>query len=76
MWRDESLEHWGQVFMATGLYEHGITFGEFLEDPSGYLAALGPPCMPAGLAGGDRPLLPRQRRVARRLWQRWEWEAN
>jgi hypothetical protein len=71
MFSDAYLEHWGAVYVAARLRERGIPFREFLADPWECLKTVERRSPPLGLAGGFRPLLPRQKRVAQALWKRW-----
>jgi len=70
MFSDEYLDYWGAVYVAARLLERGILFHQFLEDPRGYLKTVGLSCAPLCIVSGFRPLLPRQKRVARTFWKR------
>jgi hypothetical protein len=76
MFNDEYLDYWSTVFVAGRLLEQGIPFQEFLKDPWGCLKRPGPQSAPLSRAGGCRPLLPRQVKVAQALWRRWEPETD
>jgi len=71
MFSDEYLDYWGAAYVAARLSERGIFFQEFLADPRGYLKTVRLPCARLCVASGFRPLLPRQKRVARTFWKRW-----
>ena len=76
MYSNEFLEHWGAVYVASGLLEREIPFQEFLENPWGYLKAVELSSTPLCIASGYRPLLPRQRQVAQALWRSWELQTD
>lgn len=73
---DEYLEYWGAVYVAARLREQGIPFQEFLEVLQECLKTVELRSPPLCLAGGFRPLLPRQRRLAQALWRRWAPETD
>lgn len=76
MYNNEYVEYWGRMDIVTRVFNEGITFRVFLGDPAGWLGTVARPSAPESWVVAYRPLLPRQRRVAQRLWQRWEREAN
>ena len=76
MYSNEYIEHWGTVFVTAHLFEQGIPFQKFLEDPWGCLKAVGLQSAPLSLACGYQPLLPRQVQMAQALWRRWEPETD